>query len=292
MRNAQQIRAAAVAERVIREHNVTALPVQPITIAERLGIEVVQKPASHAGVSGMLIRLGDDFCIAYATHISSPGFRRFSIAHELGHYFLEGHIDAIFNEGEIHESRAGFLSTHAYELEADHFAARLLMPNQLFSTALRRCGEGLAAVEALATLCETSLPATGIRFVECTREPVAVIVSTGSEIDFCAMSDALRDIDGIDWTRRRQPLPRNCITRSFNADISRVRRGERTDGDSSFQDWFGSKYPLTVTEEVRGLGSYGKTLTMLHGIELPEEADDFDGDEDNFVGSWTPRFRQ
>jgi Zn-dependent peptidase ImmA (M78 family) len=60
------------------------------------------------------------------------GFRRFTIAHELGHYFIEGHVDAIFSEGSVHESRAGFISSSNFELEADHFAARLLMHNALF----------------------------------------------------------------------------------------------------------------------------------------------------------------
>ena len=142
-------RAALSAERVIREHNITSLPVDPIAIAISLGIEVVAKPTSDGGVSGMLIRYGEQFCIAYATHVKSQGFRRFTIAHELGHYFLEGHVDAIFRERSVHKSRAGFVSSIPYELEADHFAARLLMPNALFSAALRRAGEGLAAVESL-----------------------------------------------------------------------------------------------------------------------------------------------
>ena len=140
--------AAAAAERIIREQGITSLQVDPIAIARSVGIDVEEKPASNAGVSGMLIRLGDQFCIAYATHIRSPGFRRFSVAHELGHYFLEGHVDAIFADGSIHKSRAGFLSTISYELEADNFAARLLMPNTLFDAALRGVGDGLAAVES------------------------------------------------------------------------------------------------------------------------------------------------
>ncbi len=289
-RSGAYLRAAGAAERVIQEHNIRALPVQPIEIAERVGIEVVAKPASDSGVSGMLIKVGDDFCIAYATHIGSPGFRRFSIAHELGHYFLEGHIDAVFVEGSVHESRAGFLSGIQYEIEADHFAARLLMPNALFSAALRRAGEGLAAVESLASLCETSLPATAIRYAECTREPVAVIVATGASIDFCALSPPLREMDGIDWVRRNQPLPWNSVTRRFNNDASRVQRADRDEGESALQDWFGSQHRIKVIEEVIGLGAYGKSLTILHGFELPEVRDE--DDDDALEESWTPRFRR
>lgn len=282
-------RATSAAERVIRDYAIASLPVQPVAIAERLGIEVLAKPASDGGVSGMLIRHGEHFCIAYATHIASSGFRRFSIAHELGHYFLEGHIDAIFADGSLHESRAGLLSNTEYELEADRFAARLLMPNALFSAALRRAGEGLEAVESLAATCDTSLPATGIRYAECTHEPVAVIVSSGNSVDYCAMSNALREIDGIDWIRRNQPLPRDCVTRGFNSDPARVRRSERAEGTSPFQNWFGGAHRIAVTEEVLGLGAYGKTLTVLHGVEPPDEAED---DDDVLQDSWTPRFRR
>ncbi len=285
-------RAAGAAERVIRERKITSLHVDPIAIAEALGIEVVAKPASDGGVSGMLIRLGDQFCIAYATHIKSPGFRRFTIAHELGHYFLEGHIDAIFEEDAVHESRAGFISSSRYELEADHFAARLLMPNALFSAALRRAGEGLAAVESLAKTCVTSLPATAIRYVECTHEPVAIVVSTGMSVDFCMMSKALRECDGIDWIRKNQALPMASETRAFNSDPNKIRRADRVEGESDFQEWFGGNLRLTVTEDVIGLGSYGKTLTVLHGIELPEDAEDIDEDEDKIIESWTPRHRR
>src|SRR5258708_11343233 len=113
--------AAPEANRVIRERNITKLPVDPMALARGIGIEVVAKPASAQGVSGMLIRHGNDFVIAYATHIDSPGFQNFSIAHELGHYFLEGHVDAVIGTDGVHQSHAGFSSDDRYEVEADHF---------------------------------------------------------------------------------------------------------------------------------------------------------------------------
>jgi len=84
----------------------------------------------------MLLRHGDVFGILYATHIASEGFQRFSIAHELGHYFLEGHIDHILPKDGVHESHAGFVSADPYELEADQFAGGLLMPSAPFSARL------------------------------------------------------------------------------------------------------------------------------------------------------------
>jgi hypothetical protein len=49
-----------------------------------------------------------------------------------------------------------------------------------------------------------------------------------------------------------------------------------------------------VTEEVVGLGSYGRTLTVLtcKTLSMRIEAVEEDDDEETLVESWTPRFRR
>jgi hypothetical protein len=48
-----------------------------------------------------------------------------------------------------------------------------------------------------------------------------------------------------------------------------------------------------VTEEVVGLGRYGKTLTVLSSRKIGHEGYGDDGDdEDDLLESWTPRFRK
>ena len=91
------------AEAFLRDEGITTLPVDPFAIAASRDIEVKPKPDTAGGVSGMLLRHGDVFGILYATHIPSEGFQRFSIGHELGHYFLEGHIDHILPEDGVHD---------------------------------------------------------------------------------------------------------------------------------------------------------------------------------------------
>ena len=59
--------AAAAAERVVRDRSLSALPIDPMALARDLGITVVRKPARVQGVSGMLLRYGNSFWIAYAT---------------------------------------------------------------------------------------------------------------------------------------------------------------------------------------------------------------------------------
>jgi hypothetical protein len=282
--------ASLAASRVIREQGVLTLPVDPIAIARSLGIQVVAKPASAQGVSGMLIRHGNDFVIAYATHIDSLGFQNFSVAHELGHYFLEGHVDAVIGTDGVHQSHAGFSSDDRYEVEADHFAAALLMPDELFPAAASRAGDGLAAIESLSALCVTSLTATAIRYTKCTDDVVAVVVSAGKRINYCFMSKALEEIAGTNRIAKGEALPPGCPTETFNRDPARVSRAERAAGESDLQDWIGGRHSVALTEEVVGLGGYGRSLTVLSAQDAVD-VDELQEDEE-MIESWKPRFRR
>ena len=283
--------ATLAAERVVKERAISALPIDPIALARDLGIEVLPKPARVQGVSGMLLRCGNTFGIAYATHIASIGFQNFSVAHELGHYYLPGHIDAVLSDDDVHESHAGFASGDRYELEADHFAATLLMPRRLFTNAMSTAGEGLPAIEKLAEQCRTSLTATAIRYARYTREPVAVILSTGARINYCFMSDALKEVEGFNWIRKGEGLSRDTATFAFNQNPVNIRRAERDEDTSDLQDWFGSYRSLSATEQVIGLGNYGKTLTVLTALDIEEQIEEIK-EEEELVESWTPRFRR
>lgn len=280
--------AELAADRVTHKHNLNSLPIDPIAFGRSLGIEVIAKPSRDRGVSGMLIRVGNNFAIAYGTHIDNEPFQRFSVAHELGHYFLEGHVEAIFSNG-IHESRAGFRSDNKYEKEADGFAAAFLMPRRLFRSALSTVGEGLEAIIRLGELCKSSLHATAIRYTQCTRDPMAIIVSRGGLVDHCFMSDALKEFRGLQWLRKGELLPIPTLTHTFNSDRANIASAARTEGTSQLQEWFGGHHGFQIREEVIGLGSYARTLTVLSEIETTEDADE--DDEDELMESWTPHFR-
>ena len=283
--------AMIVAEKTIKEQAITKLPVNPIAIAKKIGIEVVPKPASTQGVSGMLLRRGNDFGIAYATHIDSIGFQHFSVAHELGHYFLPGHVDAVFADGDVHESRAGFASGNQYEMEADHFAATFLMPRGLFIKAMCSAGDGLEAIEKLAAQCCTSLTATAIRYTQCTRDPVAIVISAGDRINYCFMSDALKEVRGLNWIRKDEPLPKTTATYAFNQVATRVLSADRDDDISDICDWFGGDRSMSITEQLIGLGNYGKTLTVLTALNIEEQIQEIEEDE-ALIESWRPRFKR
>lgn len=277
------------AEQFILEQGIDSLPICPFEIADQLDISVEPLPPQSKGVSGMLLRQDKYYGIMYATYIDNEGFQRFCVSHELAHYLLPGHPESVLVDG-MHTSQAGFVSKNRYELEADHFAAGLLMPKNLFGTAMDKAGDGLAAIEKLSNDCLTSLTATAIRYAQQTPEAVAIVVSIGSKIDYCFMSDSLRELPGLDWPHKGMPLPLSVITRKFNSDNSNILLSRRDENETTLQDWFGSSLDIEMYEEVIGLGQYEKTLTVLSASEIPD-LDEIE-DEEALIESWTPRFRR
>ena len=285
--------AESAAQKVLHDLKIDTLRVDPIAIAGKHGIAVEAKPDNVEGVSGALIKAGDQFGILYATHIQSIGFQRFSIAHELGHYFTDGHTDALL-ENNLHVSRAGFTSADPFEQEADYFAASLLMPERPFKRALDSHKAGLTCVDALSAACETSLTATAIRYASLTADGVAVIATTGQSVDWCFMSEALKEAKGLNWLRKGTPVPGGTLTAAFNADPENIRGARRDSGDGRLNDWLDGERVYKVVEEVVGLGQYGRSLTLLTCPALSGRGDDDPGDDDeerDLIESWTPRFR-
>ena len=75
-------------------------------------------------------------------HVPERGFRRFTICHELGHLFLDGHLDELFEAIDRHFSETGQFhgvnESWFEEIQADTFAAELLVPTGCRPGAARR----------------------------------------------------------------------------------------------------------------------------------------------------------
>ena len=210
----------------------------------------------------------------------------YSIAHELGHFFLPGHPEHVFSGGNlVHESHAGFGSGDQIELEADHFAAGLLMPSHLFTAEGDKYSDGLIAIERVAERCETSLTASAIRYADLTDAAVAVVLSSGSSVSYCFSSRAMRGIKGYTHPPKGSVLPRDSLTRTFNQTESNISNAQRNDDSADLIAWFRSDDEINSSEEVIGLGNYGKTLTIITA-DLPDEDEDV-----RDLTSMTPRFR-
>ena len=206
------------------------------------------------------------------------------------HLAAGGQVEVDFIAGDIMLSVGG--RSRSFDL-ADKATRRLLEQAAVVANAGKH-DPGLAAVESVANLCSTSLTATAIRYAELSEDAVAVIISTGPTIDYCCLSNLMKSLPQLAWLKKGTPVPQGTATAELNASPSRIANAERTDAEIDIVDWLGGRKPVASTEEVIGLGGYGKTLTILTCPSLVDETyrDEDPDDEEDLIERWTPRFRR
>jgi Zn-dependent peptidase ImmA (M78 family) len=123
------------------------IPIDPVRVARRLGIGVLEARLDQ-NVAGMLVKeLGQDPSI-YLNKTDSKNRKRFTCAHEIGHFTRRSEqspsLEAVekyqYVDQRSHLASAG---TDPDEIHANQFAAALLMPEKLVKKFHR---EGLGAV--------------------------------------------------------------------------------------------------------------------------------------------------
>lgn len=135
-------KAAAVqrAKDLLREEGIGAPPVPVEKLAKALGAKVRYAPLDDA-LSGMA-HIQDGVPIIGVNSMHHPHRQRFTIAHEIAHLLLHRdyiaqavHVDKDFviNRDEVSAS-----GTDALEIDANTFAAELLMPAEWLRTAMKR----------------------------------------------------------------------------------------------------------------------------------------------------------
>lgn len=103
-------------------------PVDPVQIAKKLEISVVQMKLSE-GVSGALIKESGGDPVIVLSELDGKNRQRFSCAHELGHYAHRLINDADHYEYIDLRSELSETGSNAEEIYANEFAANLLMPD-------------------------------------------------------------------------------------------------------------------------------------------------------------------
>jgi len=282
--------AQQLGEKTAQDHGFDSLPIDPFKIASDEDILVEAKQPEKDGMSGCIVFNDDGVGIIYSTTIQNSGFQNFTVAHELGHYFIDGHPEEILKTGPMHVSRGGFSQGDcSIEIEADHFAAGLLMPTHLVKNKLLGSIVGLDAIKSLSALSNSSLTAAAIRAAECAPYPMAIIVSAGQNIRYAFMSDSFKNLGRLRFLRKGDALPIS-ETSSFNRDNDRVLAGESACAESTLSVWFEGSAHTTLDEEIVGLESYGLTLTVLSSEEIIEDPYEDENEDEKLVDSWTPKF--
>ncbi len=246
-------------------------PVDPVRIARRQGLVVEERPLP-SGVYGALWKKGNRFGIFVSDACPTVGHRRFSVAHELGHYHVDGHVDAMFaGATEMVESAGGFHPGRKspLEREADWFASELLVPKQQVSR-IEGQPASIRILESLAEEFQTSLTMMAIRYAELTDRATASILSRDGHVEWMFCSRRLGEHDWSRTLRKRDPIPPDTATLSLARDLPQLSGGETHSTTGLACDWFDSAPPrLEVEEDAIEMGRYGRVLTLLVVRGLP-----------------------
>jgi len=130
------------------------------------------------GAEGRLIRKNGKGIIRVGNSALLPGRQRFTIAHELGHWELHKGVSQFICDDEDMRD----YGRSPMEMEANHFAAELLMPTFHFREA---CGRGLPSFDLIGNLADefqTTLTATAIRYADVTHHRVIVVWVFGGKV--------------------------------------------------------------------------------------------------------------
>ena len=148
-RSSEQIRQTA--EKVLAEFGVRRAPVPVEKIATALGATVKYSPF-EGELAGVLAR-GEDQVVIGVNSSHHSNRQRFTIAHECGHLLLhEGaaYVDKSFRVNWRDDVSSMAVDRH--EIEANRFAAELLMPYKILLQDLRSHDIDLENEEAIKTL--------------------------------------------------------------------------------------------------------------------------------------------
>ncbi|WP_444930462.1 ImmA/IrrE family metallo-endopeptidase [Microbulbifer sp. SSSA002] len=164
----------------IATHPDSPFPVKCEEIAKECGIQVASQVFEDDFQACLVIE--DELkAIIYNSSIKEQGRVNFTLAHELGHYFL--HKDNLNLRCSIEDlNNFGDLAPHGNDIEreANVFAANLLMPGTDIRQRIHQKPLSKLLLEELHDLYETSMTATACRAVEKHNQAAAVIMLDSS----------------------------------------------------------------------------------------------------------------
>lgn len=198
---------------------------------------------------------------------------RFSISHELGHFFIDHHHQSLRSGARPHGSTGEFRSPRQIEREADAFAASLLMPTQFARPIINQDELSMERIERIAKDFDVSIVSAAIRSVRLSDFPCALAGIRGGQVAWMFPSEPLVAA-GIYPNRGFMPPNAQQPWKELRSGNS-----DRTEGEGRVVDWFRTfgrddLDEIWITEEFHPVPIMDTLLALLTIDE-----NDFAGDE-------------
>lgn len=153
------------AESILHEQGFYHAGFDIFKLVKTLNIELIKKEFDN-DISGLLA-IGNNKVIISYNQIEDPKRSRFTVAHELGHFFLHSNDQPFFVNKlpkVMYRNNASSTGEVLKEREANAFAAAILMPMELISKEIDNCHfEGEAVIKNLAKTFKVSEQAMTFR---------------------------------------------------------------------------------------------------------------------------------
>ncbi len=187
-----------------------------------------------------------------------PRRRRFSIAHELGHWRHHRDRCLICRADQIGDARQSAIDP---ERVADEYASDLLLPRFLLERQLRMAPKPtLRAMREIADAFDTSLTATLIKVVEIDRYPIIVVCNTSERRRWFRRSPCVParwfPIDRLDGE--------SCASALLAQGGAEERYRRRIGADAWFDERIGKDFEVL---EQSFAAPNGEVITVLHLVD-------------------------
>ena len=250
-----------LAEFIADEHCQGEGPVDPELILQSKGVTLSYGNYKDAFDGLLEHRDGRFHVYCNASRCRTKTRKRFTLGHELGHYFIDEHREAL--RGGNTPSHASFPldSSNPAEREADSFAASLLAPELRLRRALGKRGHQMESVLDLARTFDVSPLVVAGRLLDFDEGLLASVFWTAEGYKWKRLSETARrsqmrktieEMDGLP-----QDSPTACALRGEQGDLPFHSAG------TTASSWFPHcMSPDLLVEEAVSLGEFG-VLTLL-----------------------------
>jgi Zn-dependent peptidase ImmA (M78 family) len=162
----------------------TEMPISDIILG--CGAFYDEKPLNNK--DGEIVSFGNRSVIHVNAELAFDTRKRFTAAHELGHFRMHRDIQPIFSDTELH--LLCWYQGGEHEIEANEFAAEFLMPSALYhKTALSYRRFGPEVIEQLADKFQVSKTSAILRFVKRGSYPVMIVCCKDNKMKWWKKSD-------------------------------------------------------------------------------------------------------
>lgn len=170
---------------ILKHHPDLRAPVDVEAVARSAGVTAFRDLDVEGFTSAMMADIDKTRGVILCSPTFSPQRRRFAIAHQLGHFLIKAQRgDRQCTGRDLSENRRD-TPHRKEEMQANRFAASLLMPKPSFVALVDSLGKpGVAHLPKIAAAYDVTLEAAASRYVDLTKEMCALLFVKGGVVRY------------------------------------------------------------------------------------------------------------